>query len=166
MNQLKEKDPAASEKIHWNNQRKVIRALEVLETTGHSITAPKEEPKQLYDYLMIGLDTKRSILYERINQRVDLMLAEGLVAEARKVYELGEVQASQGIGYKEFFPYFEGKETLEEATEQVKLHSRRYAKRQLTWFRNRLDAQWFDLISEPNQKSQIEQTIKKWLEAE
>ncbi|HFU6614676.1 TPA: tRNA (adenosine(37)-N6)-dimethylallyltransferase MiaA, partial [Enterococcus faecalis] len=58
------------------------------------------------------------------------------------------------------------KETLEEATEQVKLHSRRYAKRQLTWFRNRLDAQWFDLISEPNQKSQIEQTIKKWLEAE
>ena len=142
-NQLKEKDPAAAEKIHWNNQRKVIRALEVLETTGHSITAPKEEPKQLYDYLMIGL-----------------------VAEARKVYELGEVQASQGIGYKEFFPYFEGKETLEEATEQVKLHSRRYAKRQLTWFRNRLDAQWFDLISEPNQKSQIEQTIKKWLEAE
>ena len=117
-NQLKEKDPAAAEKIHWNNQR------------------------------------------------VDLMLAEGLVAEARKVYELGEVQASQGIGYKEFFPYFEGKETLEEATEQVKLHSRRYAKRQLTWFRNRLDAQWFDLISEPNQKSQIEQTIKKWLEAE
>ncbi len=89
----------------------MIRALEVLETTGHSITAPKEEPKQLYDYLMIGLDTKRSILYERINQRVDLMLAEGLVAEARKVYELGEVQASQGIGYKEFFPYFEGKET-------------------------------------------------------
>ena len=163
---MKEKDPAAAEKIHWNNQRKVIRALEVLETTGHSITAPKEEPKRLYDYLMIGLDTKRDILYDRINHRVDLMLAEGLVAEARKVYELGEVQASQGIGYKEFFPYFEGKETLEEATEQVKLHSRRYAKRQLTWFRNRLDAQWFDLISEPNQKSQIEQTIKKWLEAE
>ncbi|MEO2747553.1 tRNA (adenosine(37)-N6)-dimethylallyltransferase MiaA, partial [Enterococcus faecium] len=145
-NQLKEKDPAAAEKIHWNNQRKVIRALEVLETTGHSITAPKEEPKRLYDYLMIGLDTKRDVLYDRINHRVDLMLAEGLVAEARKVYELGEVQASQGIGYKEFFPYFEGKETLEEATEQVKLHSRRYAKRQLTWFRNRLDAQWFDLI--------------------
>lgn len=99
---MKEKDPAAAEKIHWNNQRKVIRALEVLETTGHSITAPKEEPKQLYDYLMIGLDTKRSILYERINQRVDLMLAEGLVAEARKVYELGEVQASQGIDIKNF----------------------------------------------------------------
>ena len=103
MESVERKDPAAAEKIHWNNQRKVIRALEVLETTGHSITAPKEEPKQLYDYLMIGLDTKRSILYERINQRVDLMLAEGLVAEARKVYELGEVQASQGIGYKEFF---------------------------------------------------------------
>lgn len=106
---MKEKDPAAAEKIHWNNQRKVIRALEVLETTGHSITAPKEEPKQLYDYLMIGLDTKRSILYERINQRVDLMLAEGLVAEARKVYELGEVQASQGIDIKNFSLILKGK---------------------------------------------------------
>ena len=96
------------------------------------------------------------------------MVNQGIVAEAKYVYDNRDIfkTSAAAIGYKEFFPYFEGKETLEEATEQVKLHSRRYAKRQLTWFRNRLDAQWFDLISEPNQKSQIEQTIKKWLEAE
>lgn len=163
--QLNEKDPAAAEKIHWNNQRKVIRALEVFESTGYSITAPKEAPKRLYDYCMIGLDTDRELLYQRINQRVDQMLAEGLVSEARFVYSLGKIQASQGIGYKELFPYFEGKETLEEAVDQIKQNSRRYAKRQLTWFRNRLNARWFDLVQHPEENRRIEQTISEWLEA-
>ena len=109
---LKTKDPLAAEKIHWNNQRKVIRALEVFEVTGYSITTPQEEPARLYDYCMIGLNTERALLYQRINQRVDSMLEEGLLEEARFVYELGEVQASQGIGYKEFYPYFKGEESL------------------------------------------------------
>ena len=97
---LKEKDPLAAEKIHWNNQRKVIRALEVFEVTGYSIMTPKEKPQCLYEYCMIGLDTDRKLLYQRIDQRVDQMIAAGLVDEARFVYSLGEIQASQGIGYK------------------------------------------------------------------
>ena len=161
---LKTKDPLAAEKIHWNNQRKVIRALEVFEVTGYSITTPQEEPARLYDYCMIGLNTERALLYQRINQRVDSMLEEGLLEEARFVYELGEVQASQGIGYKEFYPYFKGEESLENVVEQLKMNSRRYAKRQLTWFRNRLDAHWFDLLVESSSMEQIDQLIRTWLE--
>lgn len=161
---LKTKDPLAAEKIHWNNQRKVIRALEVFEVTGYSITTPQEEPARLYDYCMIGLNTERALLYQRINQRVDSMLEEGLLEEARFVYELGEVQASQGIGYKEFYPYFKGEESLEYVVEQLKMNSRRYAKRQLTWFRNRLDAHWFDLLAESSSMEQIDQLIRTWLE--
>lgn len=161
---LKTKDPLAAEKIHWNNQRKVIRALEVFEVTGYSITTPQEEPARLYDYCMIGLNTERALLYQRINQRVDSMLEEGLLEEARFVYELGEVQASQGIGYKEFYPYFKGEESLENVVEQLKMNSRRYAKRQLTWFRNRLDAHWFDLLAESSSMEQIDQLIRMWLE--
>ncbi len=161
---LKTKDPLAAEKIHWNNQRKVIRALEVFEVTGYSITTPEEEPACLYDYCMIGLNTERALLYQRINQRVDSMLEEGLLEEARFVYELGEVQASQGIGYKEFYPYFKGEESLENVVEQLKMNSRRYAKRQLTWFRNRLDAHWFDLLAESSSMEQIDQFIRTWLE--
>lgn len=161
---LKTKDPLAAEKIHWNNQRKVIRALEVFEVTGYSITTPQEEPARLYDYCMIGLNTERALLYQRINQRVDSMLEEGLLKEARFVYELGEVQASQGIGYKEFYPYFKGEESLENVVEQLKMNSRRYAKRQLTWFRNRLDAHWFDLLAESSSMEQIDQLIRTWLE--
>ena len=161
---LKTKDPLAAEKIHWNNQRKVIRALEVFEVTGYSITTPQEEPARLYDYCMIGLNTERALLYQRINQRVDSMLEEGLLEEARFVYELGEVQASQGIGYKEFYPYFKGEESLENVVGQLKMNSRRYAKRQLTWFRNRLDAHWFDLLAESSSMEQIDQLIRTWLE--
>lgn len=161
---LKEKDPLAAEKIHWNNQRKVIRALEVFEVTGYSIMTPKEKPQCLYEYCMIGLDTDRKLLYQRIDQRVDQMIAAGLVDEARFVYSLGEIQASQGIGYKELYPYFKGELTLEEAVEQIKQNSRRYAKRQLTWFRNRLKAQWFDLLEQPKQQEEIKRVIKKWLE--
>ncbi|MDT2835612.1 tRNA (adenosine(37)-N6)-dimethylallyltransferase MiaA [Enterococcus durans] len=161
---LKEKDPLAAEKIHWNNQRKVIRALEVFEVTGYSIMTPKEKPQCLYEHCMIGLDTERKLLYQRIDQRVDQMIAAGLVDEARFVYSLGEIQASQGIGYKELYPYFKGEITLEEAVEQIKQNSRRYAKRQLTWFRNRLKPQWFDLLEQPKQQEEIERVIKKWLE--
>lgn len=163
-NYLKERDPLAADKIHWNNQRKVIRALEVFEVTGYSIASPKENPARLYDYCMIGLTTDRAFLYQRINQRVDEMIHAGLVEEARFVYELGDVQASQGIGYKEFYPYFRGEESLESAVEQLKLNSRRYAKRQLTWFRNRLDAQWFDLLDDSSCIDRIDELIKTWME--
>lgn len=160
---LQEKDPVAAEKIHANNQRKVIRALEVLELTGKSITQETPPPK-LYDYFLIGLTTKRERLYQRINQRVDLMMTTGLIQEAERLRDFPEVQAAKGIGYQEFFPYFSGRGTLEEVAEEIKLHSRRYAKRQLTWFRNRMTPVWVDLIEEPALKSSLEKEVAEWLE--
>ncbi|EOI02992.1 tRNA dimethylallyltransferase [Enterococcus moraviensis ATCC BAA-383] len=162
---LQEKDPLAAQSIHFNNQKKVIRALEVFDKTGRSILTPKEKPKKLYDYFLIGLETDRSLLYDRINTRVDLMIDQGLLKEAKELYEKQTQQSIQGIGYKEFFPYFEGKETLQEATDQVKQNSRRYAKRQLTWFRNRMNASWWDLVQHPESVSDLEKEIACWLDS-
>ncbi len=161
---LQQTDPLAAEKIHYNNQRKVIRALEVFETTGASITAPKAAPQKLYDYFLIGLTTERELLYDRINQRVDVMMQNGLLTEAATIKDYPDTQAALGIGYKEFFPYFNGQATLAEVAEEIKLHSRRYAKRQLTWFRNRLAPYWVDLVQQPELLPQLETAIQKWLE--
>lgn len=144
----------------------MIRALEVFELTGHSILEPKEQPKKLYDSFLIGLNTDRAILYQRINHRVDLMVEQGLLEEAKKLAETPDVQAAQGIGYKELFPYFAGEMSLEAALEEVKLHSRRYAKRQLTWFRNRMSVHWFDLVQQPKVINDIEAEITRWLAEE
>jgi tRNA dimethylallyltransferase len=156
-------DPLAAEKIHCNNRKKMIRALEVFELTGHSILEPKEQPKELYNSFLIGLNTDRSILYQRINQRVDIMVEQGLLAEAKNLAKNPTVQAAQGIGYKEFFPYLSGGSSLEAALEEVKLHSRRYAKRQLTWFRNRMSVRWYDLIQQPKKIDEIKTEIATWL---
>jgi tRNA dimethylallyltransferase len=161
---LQRLDPLAAEKIHYNNERKVIRALEVLETTGNSIAAPKVAPKALYDYFMIGLSTERSLLYQRIEERVDQMIAAGLVSEVQQVLAYPETQAAKGIGYKEFLPYFAGSSSLEETIAQVKQQSRRYAKRQLTWFKNRLSPKWVDLVQHPEEISMVEDAIDQWME--
>lgn len=161
---LQARDFQAAEKIHFNNRRKVVRALEVLEVTGHSITAPQEVPQKLYDYFLIGLTTEREVLYQRINQRVDLMLEAGLVAEAALLKDREDAQAAQGIGYKELFPYFKGNETLAEAVANIKQNSRRYAKRQLTWFRNRMNPHWVDLVAHPEALTNLETQIDEWLE--
>lgn len=164
---LYEIDPLAANNIHQNNQKRVIRALEVYESTGESLL--KESPvdfrdlnQSQYDVKLIGLTTDRGILYNRINQRVDLMLEEGLLEEARSVHSLGKCQSSQGIGYKEFFPYFEGNVSLDVAIEDVKQQSRRYAKRQLTWFKNRMTVEWWDLVQEPNHIEQLLASVKSW----
>lgn len=159
-------DSLAAEKIHFNNRKKMIRALEVFELTGHSILEPKEQPEKLYDSFLIGLNTDRAILYQRINHRVDLMVEQGLLEEAKKLAETPDVQAAQGIGYKELFPYFAGEMSLEAALEEVKLYSRRYAKRQLTWFRNRMSVHWFDLVQQPKVINDIEAEITRWLAEE
>lgn len=160
---LQANDPLAAEKIHYNNRKKMIRALEVFQLTGHSILEPKEQPKKLYDSFLIGLNTDRAVLYDRINQRVDVMVEQGLLNEAKRLAETPDVQAAQGIGYKELFPYFSGEISLDTALEEVKLHSRRYAKRQLTWFRNRMSVHWYDLVQQPEIISEIEADIEKWL---
>lgn len=160
---LQKKDPQAAEKIHFNNRKRVIRVLEVFEKTGYSILEPKETPQKLYDYFLIGLETQRELLYTRINQRVELMVANGLLTEAKLFANLRSVQAAQGIGYKEFFPYFDGQESLAEAVEKVKQQSRRYAKRQLTWFKNRMSANWWDLVQEPASLTDLENQVTGWL---
>lgn len=158
-------DPVAAEKIGLNNPRRLMRALEVYEATGELFSAQNDQKVKNYDTLIIGLTTDRALLYERINQRVDLMMQQGLLEEARYLYEKGGLglPAGKGIGYKEFFPYFEGKISLAEAVELVKRNSRRYAKRQLTWFRNKMDVEWFDLVQNPDQMTAIKQTVKDWL---
>lgn len=161
---LQEKDPQAAAKIHFNNQRKVIRALEVLERTGRSILAPENEPQKRYDDFLIGLTTERSLLYQRINERVEQMFAAGLVKEAAILRALPESQAAKGIGYREFFPYFAGEEDLAAVKEAIKQDSRRYAKRQLTWFRNRMTPHWVDLVQQLEQLSTLETQIHQWLE--
>ncbi|MBO1625057.1 MULTISPECIES: tRNA (adenosine(37)-N6)-dimethylallyltransferase MiaA [Bacillus] len=146
---LQEVDPESANRIHANNVRRVIRALEIFHTTGQKMSdqLEKQENELLYDVSLIGLTMNREMLYDRINLRVDLMVEQGLVQEVNALYENGvrDCQSIQAIGYKELYNYFEGHVSLEEAIMQLKTNSRRYAKRQLTWFRNKMDVTWFDV---------------------
>ncbi|BDH61259.1 tRNA dimethylallyltransferase [Lysinibacillus sp. PLM2] len=139
-------DPKTAKTIHPNNTRRVIRALEMIELSGVSKASDEMNRGNIpmYNHLIIGLDMDREKLYERINLRVDLMMKKGLLEEVKGLYDRGirDVQSVQAIGYKELYAYFDGKCTLEEAIEQLKQNSRRYAKRQLTYFRNKLDVEW------------------------
>lgn len=147
--ELQRIDPRSAEKIHPNNIRRVIRALEVYHLTGKTISEyqDKQDPELIYDTALIGLTMERESLYKRINTRVDLMIEEGLLSEVEKFYTQGlkDCQSIQAIGYKELYEYFENRTTLQEAIEQLKQNSRRYAKRQLTWFRNKMNVTWFDM---------------------
>lgn len=141
------------------NRRRAMRQLE-LAHLGQELE--NQEPP--YEALLIGLSDERHILYERINQRVDQMQEAGLLVEARWLYETHpKAQASLGIGYKEFFPYFAGEVSLEEAVDKVKQNTRRFAKRQLTWFRNRMQVT-FDRVSEAGVKDRIYQRVVEFLE--
>ncbi|MFK2825075.1 tRNA (adenosine(37)-N6)-dimethylallyltransferase MiaA [Bacillus sp. B190/17] len=156
---LKQIDPQAAGGIHPNNVRRVIRALEVYYTTGKRMSEQQErQPNELlYETVLIGLMMERDQLYNRINTRVDMMMKEGLLEEVRTLWEQGirSGQAVQAIGYKELFGYLRGEETLETAVEQLKQNSRNYAKRQLTWFRNKMQVDWFDLSDEENRQEKI-----------
>lgn len=145
---LKVCDPRAAEEIHPNNSKRVIRALEYFEETGKPISAHNEEQKEKespFTFCYFVLNDDRARLYERINLRVDLMLQQGLVEEVRKLMNMGldeSFVSMKGIGYKELFPYIRGEQTLEACVEAIKTESRRYAKRQLTWFRREKDVIW------------------------
>lgn len=168
---LNKVDPKAAEKIHPNNVRRVIRAIEVYEETGRLFSEFQNERKNKesnYDAFLIGLNTERKKLYDRINQRVDEMTKAGLIEEAKKLWEKtgpkAIVQSARGIGYQELFDYFNKKITLEEALEAIKQNSRRYAKRQLTWFRNRFDqVHWYDLVENPETIENSFQEIGEFL---
>lgn len=146
---LKDADPESASRIHPNNVRRVIRALEIVHCTGKTASELQENqsPELLYDTALIGLTMDREMLYNRINLRVDLMRRQGLLDEVKFFYEKGlrDCQSIQAIGYKELYDYFDGEISLEEAIENLKQNSRRYAKRQLTWFRNKMNVEWFDM---------------------
>lgn len=167
---LEKIDPEAAEKIHPNNTRRVIRALEIYETTGKTLTQANIESKrpEKYESLVIGLMWDRETLYERINERVERMMAEGLLKEVETLRKKGmkaEYTSMQAIGYKELFEYFEGNCTLEEAKEKIKQESRRYAKRQMTWLKINKKINWLILQKDYNLNKIYEQSftlIKKF----
>jgi len=142
---LKQLDPQTADTIHPNNTRRVIRALEMLELNGVSKAAEAQNRGEvpLYNHLILGLgqNMSRDVLYDRINRRVDLMMENGLLEEVRGLWQqnIRGVQSIQAIGYKELYDYLDGKCSLEGALDSLKQNSRRYAKRQLTYFRNKMD---------------------------
>lgn len=133
--------------IHKNNRKRVIRAYNYYLETGKKFSEKEVTEKLLYPVIFIGLTTDRKELYERINNRVDKMLENGLLDEAKQIYEsnIRTKAVMTPIGYKELFPYFDGTDTLENCLELVKRNSRRYAKRQYTWFHNQMNVTWFDV---------------------
>ena len=143
-------DPASAEAIHANNVKRVIRALEYYHLTGMRISEhnQKEREKESpYCFAYFVLNDERSRLYERIEQRIDQMIAQGLVDEVQKLKDMGytpDLVSMQGLGYKELFPYLEGACSLEESVYVIKRDTRHFAKRQLTWFRREKDVIWVD----------------------
>lgn len=146
--ELQRIDPDYAAQVHPNNLPRVIRALELFEATGRRMSDQRREARPAeapYHALCLCLTCRdRTVLYSRIDRRVDEMVENGVLDEARQVYDHRDAYrtAAQAIGYKEFFPYFEGTANLTECTERLKQATRNYAKRQLTWFRNQNDAVW------------------------
>ncbi len=146
---LQEKDPVAAEQIHPNNLKRVIRALEIQKTTGMTKEEADRRARKtpIYDAEIYGMDLEREELYRRINLRVDKMVEMGLLEEVEALLKMGipeTATAMQAIGYKELVEYFRGKVTLVEAVEKIKQESRRYAKRQLSWFRRNKKIFWIN----------------------
>ena len=149
-NRLKEIDPVSAEKIHANNVKRVIRALEFYKLTGKPISEHNEAEQQKespYNFAYFVLTDDRENLYKRIDLRVDIMLKNGLLDEVKKLKNMGyhrEMVSMQGLGYKEILDYLDGKLTLEEAIYILKRETRHFAKRQLTWFRREKEVIWMD----------------------
>jgi len=150
--ELKAVDKESAERIKLNDTKRLIRALEVYKVTGTTITEfqrRSKEKEKKYDYIVVGLSMEREKLYERINLRVDMMMKDGLLEEAKAVLdEMGKndkLTSFQAIGYKEFLPFFEGTSTIDEVGEMIKQESRRYAKRQVTWFKRTPGLRWVDV---------------------
>lgn len=151
---LMKADPETAAQLHENDLSRVVRALEVFEVTGRKISEYKSESmlnESPYSFVSFVLSyTDRQVLYDRINKRVDIMLENGLLDEAYQIFHesSGIRTAQQAIGCKELFPYFENTASLEECTEKLKQETRRYAKKQLTWFRKQLEMNWLEAENE------------------
>lgn len=138
-------DPNLS--IHKNNRKRLERFLDYYQNNNESLTSKEKTDKLLYDTLFIGLTTKREYLYERLNNRVDKMVTEGLIEEAKSIYKsnVRTKAITTPIGYKELFSYFDGSESLDVCLDKIKQKTRNYAKRQYTWFNHQVPTKWFDV---------------------
>ena len=154
-------------KIHKNNKKRIERYLSYYKSTGKKLNEKELSKEMKYDAVVIGLTTDRSILYDRINKRVDNMIDNGLLKEAKYIYDLNirSKAVMTPIGYKELFKYFDNEITLEEAIEKIKQNSRHYAKRQYTWFNNKMNVKWFDVDFEnfDNTVKNIEEYIESMI---
>ncbi|AKP66734.1 tRNA (adenosine(37)-N6)-dimethylallyltransferase MiaA [Companilactobacillus ginsenosidimutans] len=161
---LVSEDPESVKTIDMNNPRRLIRAIEVFETTGKSIVQ-QENGSEIAEFLLIGLTDDRQTLYNRINDRVDKMVELGLINEARTVFEQRSVipQAKNGIGYKELFPYFEKQVSLDDSLTEIKKNSRHFAKRQLTYFRNQMDVNWYNITADKDYLEKINKKVSDFL---
>lgn len=160
---LEKEDPKALEKIHVNNRKRLVRALNIVRKHGEGISSIKDKQKHelIYDAKIIGLTKNREELKKDIDSRVDQMIKDGLIDEVKGLLNNGiafENQSMQGIGYKEFKDYFNGSKSLEEAIEDIKINTRHYAKRQYTWFNNQMNIKWYV------DKDEAIKDIKNWYE--
>ena len=155
--QLKEKDATIFKTIDKQNTQRLMRALEVVEATGKSITEFRKNEKvaRPFDTIKIALGWDRETLYQRINTRVDRMMQQGLPEEVETLLPYQHLNALQTVGYKELFDYYNNKCSLEFAIEEIKKNTRRYAKRQITWFKNKDDFMWITSISKEEMIAQI-----------
>ena len=152
-NELKEVDPSYFEKVDIQNPHRLIRALEVFRATGtpFSTFLKKESLQRNFETIFIGLTAERETIYNRINLRVDKMIEDGLIEEAKSLYIHKERNALQTVGYRELFEYLEGKLSKEEAISEIKKNTRRFAKRQNTWFKKNQASHWFDFETETSE---------------
>ena len=165
---LRDVDPESADAIHPNNIKRVIRALEIYKSSGvkkSELDKQSREPESEYDSLVVGIRfADREALYDRINRRVDIMLDMGLEEETRRLLAEGFFESSgtatQAIGYKELLGYIRGEMTLCEAAEELKTASRRYAKRQMTWFNSHSNVQWIDVEGEYDSKLLFKKACK------
>ncbi len=150
-NSLKKLDPQTYQNIDLDNHQRLIRALEICIGTGKPFSSfqTKNKVNRNFIPIKIGLEADREIVYERINKRVDIMLDAGLLEEAKTLFKYKDLNALQTVGYKELFSYFEDKCSLEFAIEEIKKNTRRFAKRQLTWYRKDEEMKWFDYRDKP-----------------
>ena len=169
-NILDELDPETSKKIHVNNRKRLLRSVQMVKTFNKPISEINESAGEVkvYDALIFFLEGDRKKLYQRINKRVDKMFTEGLVEEVKNLYAIDHnvfsYQSLNSIGYKEFSDYFLGNKTLEEVNEEIKRNTRRLAKRQITWFKNKTESIKVDIFQE-DYIEEIKQTIDEFIAA-
>lgn len=160
--QLIELDPEYHKEVDKANPHRIIRALEICISSGKPFSSfrKQQKKKRKFKTIKLILSRDREVLYDRINQRVDMMMAEGLLEEAKKVYENRSNNALQTVGYKELFAYFDGEWDLETAVSEIKKNTRRYAKRQMTWFRRDPETVFFNPSDEDEIMNYLEEQIK------